>query len=112
MHDLTECMMYDLQEDMKNMPRVATFLKNIMNYHTTYPTEKEAKEAKKQPKVTCHEINATMSPSSYATIPRMFLLSGCYTSRDFCHCVTCILKNVTLFLYFPFNKHLLAACAI
>ena len=39
------------QEDMKQMPRVATFLKNIMSYHTTYPTEREAKEAKKQPKV-------------------------------------------------------------
>jgi hypothetical protein len=37
---------------MKNMPRVATFLKGMMNYHTTYPTEKEAMEAKKQPKVS------------------------------------------------------------
>ena len=55
--------MYDLQEDMKNMPRVATFLKNIGRYHTTYPTEKEAKEAKKQPKVGHRSLNgSTLSP--------------------------------------------------
>ena len=33
------------------MPRVSTFLKNVLSYHTTYPTEKEAKLAKRQPKV-------------------------------------------------------------
>ena len=40
------------QEDMKNMPRVATFLKNIVNYHTTMPNEKDVEMSKKQPKVS------------------------------------------------------------
>ena len=37
---------------MKQMPRVATFLKNFMSYHVTYPTEQEAAQAKKQPRVS------------------------------------------------------------
>ena len=44
------------QEDMKQMPRVATFLKSVLSYHTTYPTEKEASEAKKQPKVSLYGL--------------------------------------------------------
>ena len=39
---------------MKQMPRVATFLKNFTNYHVTYPSEAEAAQAKKQPRVRNH----------------------------------------------------------
>ena len=49
------------QEDMKQMPRVATFLKSVMSYHTTFPSEKEAKEAKNQPKVSAHTIKPLLS---------------------------------------------------
>lgn len=38
---------------MKTMPRVATFLKTMMmaGTHTIYPSEKDEREAKTQPKV-------------------------------------------------------------
>lgn len=44
--------LYLYKEDMKTMPRVATFLKTMMmaGTHTIYPSEKEEQEAKKQPK--------------------------------------------------------------
>ena len=37
---------------MKQTPRVSTFLRSMMSYHTTFPSEKEAEESKKQPKVS------------------------------------------------------------
>ena len=40
-----------LQEDMKSMPRVGTFLKGVLSYHTTHPTEKDVERSKKQAKV-------------------------------------------------------------
>lgn len=41
------------QEDMKTMPRVATFLDLVLmaGSHTVYPSEKEEKEADSKPKV-------------------------------------------------------------
>lgn len=45
--------LYLYDEDMKSMPRVATFLKTVhmAGTHTVYPTEKEENEARRQPKV-------------------------------------------------------------
>ena len=36
---------------MKSMPRVGTFLKGVLSYHTTHPTEKDVERSKKQAKV-------------------------------------------------------------
>ena len=33
------------------MPRVGTFLKGVLSYHTTHPTEKDVERSKKQTKV-------------------------------------------------------------
>ena len=33
------------------MPRVGTFLKGVLSYHTTHPTEKDVERSKKQAKV-------------------------------------------------------------
>ena len=43
---------------MKHMPRVATFLNTVMmaGTHTTYPSEKEEREARKKPKVSLLDI--------------------------------------------------------
>ena len=34
------------------MPRVATFLKNLVSYHTIHPTEKDVEKSKKAGKVS------------------------------------------------------------
>ena len=41
------------QEDIERMPLVSTFFTRLEKFgnHTTYPAEKDVKEAKKQPKV-------------------------------------------------------------
>ena len=45
--ELLSALMSCLQEDMKQMPQVSTFLKSVLNYHTTMPTEKEVEKSKK-----------------------------------------------------------------
>ena len=37
---------YCWQEDMRQMPRVAIFLKNLVNYHTIHPSEKDVENSK------------------------------------------------------------------
>lgn len=41
--------LYLYEEDMKQMPRVATFVKTLVNYHTVHPSEKDTET--KKPKV-------------------------------------------------------------
>ena len=57
-------MTFQLQEDMKSMPRVGTFLKGVLSYHTTHPTEKDVERSKKQAKVR----NIQKSPFLYVTV--------------------------------------------